>query len=100
MAADSGAAVAPANASKFVGDYEARPGLAFVVTLENGILYVTPPMAMGGSKQLLVLKSGMTYAVGSGESSVTVTFMVDASDQVTGMVTRQNGTERNMRKIK
>lgn len=79
---------------KFVGGYEMAPGVVFEVTFEEGNFYVTPPR---GSRQLLVHESGATYAVG--RSGSTTTFLVDADGQVVGMLTRQNGAERRLRKV-
>jgi D-alanyl-D-alanine carboxypeptidase len=92
-------AAAPAGAAKFVGQYEAVPGIVFTVTLENGILFNTPPARTGNPKQYLVLKSGTTFAPG-GSESVTLTFVLDANGEVTGFVARSSGTERTLRKIK
>ena len=47
-------AAAPVGAGKFVGEYEAVPGVLFTVTLENGILFNTPPARTGNPKQYLV----------------------------------------------
>lgn len=92
-------AAAPAGAAKFVGEYEAVPGVAFTVTLENGILFNTPPARLGTPKRFLVHKSGTTFGQG-GNESVTLTFVVDANGEVTGFVARSNGSERTLRKIK
>jgi len=92
-------AAAPAGAAKFVGEYEIVPGAVFTVTLENGILFSTPPARLGTPKQYLVHKSGTTFGQG-GKESPTVTFLVDTNGQVTGFVARSNGTERTLRKIK
>jgi D-alanyl-D-alanine carboxypeptidase len=91
-------AAAPAGAGKFVGEYEAVPGAVFTVTLENGILFSTPPARLGTPKQYLVHKSGTTFAQG-GNESVTLTFVVDTNGEVTGFVARSSGTERTLRKI-
>jgi CubicO group peptidase (beta-lactamase class C family) len=92
-------AAAPAGAAKFVGEYEIAPGAVFTVTLENGILFNTPPARLGSPKQYLVHKSGTTFGQG-GNESVTVTFVVDANGEVTGFVARSGGTERTLRKVK
>ena len=89
---------APAGAAKFIGEYEAVPGVVFTVTLENGILFNTPPARTGNPKQYLVHKSGSTFSPG-GNESVTVTFLLDANGEVTGFVARSSGTERTLRKI-
>ena len=81
----------------FVGAYELTIGRVFMVTFEDGNLYVTPPG--GGAKQQLFLKSGTSYAMGGLESTTTVTFNVDASG-VTGFTARQNGVDRELRKLK
>jgi hypothetical protein len=82
---------------RFVGDYEAAPGAVFRVTFEDGSFHVTPPR---GTPQPMVHESGATYAVGRVGSPTTATFLVDADGQVVGMLTRQNGAERTMRKVK
>ena len=94
------AAAAPAGAAKFVGEYEAVPGVVFTVTLENGILFNTPPARLGNPKQHLVHKSGTTFSPGDNEA-VTLTFVVDTSGEVTGFVARGgNGSERTLRKVR
>jgi CubicO group peptidase (beta-lactamase class C family) len=91
-------AAAPAGAAKFAGEYEAVPGVVFTITVENGILFSTPPARLGTPKQYLVHKSGTTFAQG-GNESVTLTFVVDTNGEVTGFVARSGGTERTLRKI-
>jgi D-alanyl-D-alanine carboxypeptidase len=80
----------------FVGAYELTIGRVFIVTFEDGSLHVTPP---GGTRQQLFLKSGTSYALGNLESTTTVTFNVDASG-VTGFTVKQNGVDRELRKVK
>ena len=92
-------AAAPAGAVKFVGEYEAAPGAVFTVTLENGILFNTPPARLGTPKQYLVHRSGTTFGQGANES-VTVTFVVDENGEVTGFVARSGGAERTLRRVK
>jgi D-alanyl-D-alanine carboxypeptidase len=82
---------------KLVGAYEISVGRMFIVTFEDGNLYVTPP---GGSRQQLFLKSGTMYALGSPESTTTVTFKVDTDGVVTGFTARQNGVDRELMKVK
>lgn len=82
---------------KFVGAYEAGVGRVFIVTFEKGNLHVTPP---GGSPQQLFLQSGTTYAMGNAQSTTTVTFLVDADGNVTGLTARANGVDRQLRKVK
>ena len=83
---------------KFVGVYELPLGRFFTVTFEDGELYVTPP---GGSRgQRLFLQSGTTYALGSPQSTRTVTFRVDGDGVVTGFMARDNGIDRELRKLK
>jgi CubicO group peptidase (beta-lactamase class C family) len=82
---------------RFVGDYEATPGVVFAVAFRDGSFHVTPPR---GTPQPMVHESGATYAVGRVGSPTTATFLVDASGQVVGMLTRQNGAERTLRKVK
>ncbi|HKG91121.1 MAG TPA: serine hydrolase [Gemmatimonadaceae bacterium] len=82
---------------KFVGAYEIGVGRTFIVTFEDGNLYVTPPR---GSRQQLLLQSGTTYTLGSPGGSTTVTFRVDADGVVTGFTVRDNGVDRELRKVK
>ena len=94
------AAAAPAGAAKFVGEYEAVPGVVFAVTLENGILFNTPPARLGSPKQHLVHKAGTSFHPGGNESMM-LTFVLDANGEVTGFVARGgNGTERTLRKVR
>ncbi len=84
-----------------MGDYEFIPGAAFVVTLENGILFITQPALFGGAKNPLFLKSGTTFAVGSSASLVTWTFVSDSSGQVVETILRQNGSsDRKLKKVR
>lgn len=82
---------------KFVGAYEMGVGRMFIVTFEEGNLYVAPP---GGKPQQLFLQSGTTYRMGSGETAPIVTFRVDADGVVTGLTARQNGVDRELKKVK
>jgi D-alanyl-D-alanine carboxypeptidase len=82
---------------KYVGAYELTIGRVFIVTFEDGQLYVTPP---GGAKTPLLLLSGATHALGSRESATKVTFKLDESGGVSGFTVNQNGTDRELRKIK
>ena len=92
-------AAAPPGAAKFVGEYEATPGVVFTVTLENGILFTTPPERLGSPKQYLVHKSGTSFAP-AGSESTTLTFVLDPNGQVTALVARGgNGSERTLRKV-
>jgi hypothetical protein len=81
----------------FVGAYEISSRARFIVTFEDGNLYVTTP---GGKRQQLFLKSGTTYTLGSAASTTTVTFRVDADGVVTGFTARDNGVDRELRKLK
>ena len=93
-------AAAPAGAAKFVGEYEAVPGVVFTITLENGILFNTPPARVGMPKQYLLHESGTSFHPGGNESMM-LTFVVDANGEVTGFVARGgNGSERTLRKVK
>jgi hypothetical protein len=80
---------------KLVGVYALTPQRTFEVTLENGELYVTPS---GGSKQMLVSRSGNAYALGSNDSRTTITFLV-ADGVVTGFEANDNGSRRTLKKI-
>ncbi|HZI28029.1 MAG TPA: serine hydrolase domain-containing protein [Gemmatimonadaceae bacterium] len=82
---------------KFVGAYEMGVGRLFLVTFEDGHLHVTPP---GGARQQLFLQSGTTYKLGNPQSTTTVTFKVDADGVVTGFTARDNGVDRELRKVK
>ena len=82
---------------KVVGAYEMGVGRLFIVTFEDEKLYVTPP---GGSPQQLFLQTGTTYAMGNPQSTTTVTFKSGADGVVTGLIARQGGTERELRKVK
>jgi hypothetical protein len=73
--------------------------VVFTITLENGILFNTPPARTGNPKQSLVHKSGTTFSPG-GNESVTLTFVVDTNGEVTAFVARSSGTERTLRRIK
>jgi hypothetical protein len=91
---------APAGAAKFVGEYEAVPGVVFTITLENGILFNTPPARLGTPKQYLAHRSGTSFHPG-GNESMTMTFVVDTNGEVTGLVARGgNGSERTLRKVR
>ena len=92
--------LAPANASRFVGEYEIFPGARIVVTLENGVLFATPPAAMGGAGQVLAHKSGTTYGLGKSDAQTTFTFVLDAADLVTAVRLPLGGTERTLKKVK
>ena len=84
---------------KFVGAYDLGLGRVFMVTFEDGELYVTPPGG-GNTRQQLFLQSGTAYRLGSPESTTTITFRVDADGVVTGFTARQNGVDRELRKVK
>ena len=93
-------AAAPAGAARFVGEYEAVPGVVFTITLENGILFNTPPARLGSPKQYLVHESGTSFRPG-GSESMRLTFVVDPNGEVTGFVARGgNGSERTLRRIR
>ncbi|HSJ62563.1 MAG TPA: serine hydrolase domain-containing protein [Gemmatimonadaceae bacterium] len=81
----------------FVGAYEISSRARFIVTFEEGNLYVTPP---GGKRQQLFLQSGTTYTLGSPGSATIVTFHVDSDGVVTGFTARDNGVDRELRKVK
>ena len=83
---------------KFVGVYELPFARFFTVTFENGELYVTPPGRGPGAQ--LFLRSGTTYAIGSPQATRTVTFRVDGDGVVTGFMARDNGFDRELRKVK
>jgi D-alanyl-D-alanine carboxypeptidase len=82
---------------KFVGAYEMGVGRVFIVSFEDGKLYVTPP---GGSRQQLFFQSGTAYTLGSAESTTIITFKVDADGAVASLTARQNGVDRELRKVK
>jgi hypothetical protein len=72
-------------------------GRVFIVSFEDGKLYVTPP---GGSRQQLFFQSGTAYTLGSAESTTIITFKVDADGAVASLTARQNGVDRELRKVK
>ena len=82
---------------KFVGAYEQSYGNVAIVTFENGNLYVKPPGAP--APQQLFLKSGTSYAFGSPNGNVTITFNVDATG-VTGFTANEGGNDNKLRKVK
>jgi hypothetical protein len=93
-------AAAPAGAARFVGEYEAVPGVVFTITLEHGILFNTPPARLGSPKQYLVHSSGTSFHPG-GNEAMTLTFVVDTHGEVTGFVARGgNGSERTLRRVR
>lgn len=91
------AATQGAGRPKFVGAYELTVGRVFIVTFEDGTLYLTPPR---GDAQQLFPKSGTTYAMGGAGSTTTVTFNVDSDGAVTGFTARSDEGERELRKVK
>jgi hypothetical protein len=90
------ATTTPAERAKLVGVYALTAQRTFEVTLENGELFVTPP---GGSKQPLVFRSGNAYALGSSDSKITITFIVE-NGVATGFEANENGNRRTLKKIK
>jgi len=82
---------------RFVGAYEISARSRFIVSFEDGNLYVTTPR---GSRQQLFLQSGTAYTLGSRESTTVVTFRVDEDGVVTGFTARDNGVDRELRKVK
>jgi D-alanyl-D-alanine carboxypeptidase len=82
---------------KVVGAYEMGVGRVFIVTFEEGKLHVTPP---GGTRQQLFHQSGNEYKLGNPESNTIIVFRVDADGVVTGLMARQNGVDRELRKVK
>lgn len=91
---------APANASKFVGEYELFPGARIVVTLDDGVLFATPPAATGGARQVLAHRSGTTYGLGGSDAQTTFTFVLDTADAVTAVRLPMGGTDRTLKKVK
>lgn len=90
------AAIQAPGRPPFVGAYEITIGAVFIVTFEDGNLYVAPP---NGKKQQLFLKTGTMYSMGTPDSGTTVTFNVDASG-ATSLTARQNGVDRELVKVK
>jgi len=82
---------------KFVGAYELGLGRVFIVTFEDGKLYVTPP---NGDPQQLFVQSGTTYTMGAPQGTTTVTFRVNANGVVTGFMARSDGIDREVTKVK
>lgn len=81
----------------YVGAYEISSRARFIVTFEDGNLYVTPPR---GERQQLFLKSGTSYTLGSPDAETIVTFNVDTDGVVTGFTARDSGVDRELRKVK
>lgn len=96
-ATHSTATTTPADRSTLVGIYELAPQRTFEVTLENGELYVTPPG--GAAKQPLVFRSGNAYALGTRDSTTTVTFFVEKRVAI-GFEANANGMKRMLKKVK
>lgn len=81
---------------KIVGAYELGAGRMFIVSFENGQLFVTPP---AGAKQPLHPRADGTYALGKPDSNTILTFLLEG-DVVTSFRVRDNGVERELRKVK
>jgi D-alanyl-D-alanine carboxypeptidase len=81
---------------KIVGAYEISVGRMFIVSFEDGKLYVTPP---AGEKQQLFLLSGTSYKLGSPEGNTTLVFHVDSDGIVTGFTARAPGGDRDLKKV-
>ncbi|HYH08144.1 MAG TPA: serine hydrolase [Thermoanaerobaculia bacterium] len=95
QAAPPSAPATPAERANFAGVYALPSHVTAEVTLENGQLYATPP---GGGKQPLIFRSGNTYALGSAESTTTITFLIE-NGTVTGFEANANGSKRILKKI-
>jgi hypothetical protein len=98
-AAKEPAPLAPADAARFVGEYEFVPGANFTVTLDNGVLFAKPPAAVRGSVNPLVHKSGTAYGLGRIDAPTTFTFVLDAAGTVTA-VRVSGGIEQTLKKVK
>jgi CubicO group peptidase (beta-lactamase class C family) len=79
----------------FVGEYQLSDERSIIITLQDGVLHGQPT---GQQKLPLTLRSGTTFAVGGSGSGVSVTFTAAPDGRVTGMVMRQNGSERTLPK--
>ena len=91
--------LAPADAARFVGEYELAPGARITVTLDNGVLFAKPPAFTGDAGNVLVHKSGTSYGLGRVDAPTTFVFVVEAGGTVTG-VRLVNATERLLKKVK
>ena len=80
----------------FVGAYDFTVGRTFMLTFEDGKLFITPP---GGAPTPLLLESGTSYRVVGFQPETIITFNVK-DGVVTGFTTRANGRERELRKVK
>ena len=80
----------------FVGAYDLTVGRTFLITFDDGKLYVTPP---GGSPRQLLLESGTSYRIDGLEPATVITFNVKGG-VVTGFTARSNGRDRELRKVK
>jgi hypothetical protein len=80
----------------FVGAYDFTVGRTFLITFDDGKLYVTPP---GGSPRQLLLESGTSYRIDGLEPATVITFNVKGG-VVTGFTARSNGRDRELRKVK
>ncbi len=58
------------------------------------------PSGPKGSRQQLFLQSGTMYTLGSPASPTTVTFRMDSAGVVTGFTVRDNGVDRDLKKVK
>ena len=92
------AADAPAPAlDGLVGEYEMAPGRTLTITLENGQLHGEPT---ANPKRPLVHASGATFTVGQVDRPITLTFTLGADGRATGIVMRQDGNERTLRRVR
>ena len=79
----------------YAGEYELKPGLAFVVTVENGRLFLQPP----GQGKMPVYPSSPTDFFVKG-APLEVTFVKNAEGKVTHMVLHEGGDDMLVKKVK
>jgi CubicO group peptidase (beta-lactamase class C family) len=90
------AAAAP-KLEALVGEYQAAPGRAIIVTLENGQLYGEPT---NNPKRPLAHISGSTFDVSGTAAPMTVTFVVGPDGRATAMIMMRDGQERRLPRLR
>jgi hypothetical protein len=90
------AAAAP-KLEALVGEYQAAPGRAIIVTLENGQLYGEPT---NNPKRPLAHISGSTFDVSGTAAPMTVTFVVGPDGRATAMIMKRDGQERRLPRLR
>jgi hypothetical protein len=80
---------------KYVGEYQLAPNFSFTITNEDGRLMLKPT---GQPQAELFAESETVFFPKVVEA--TITFVIDAQGQVTGLVLRQGGHDTPAKKIK